>query len=120
MYNRILALFSSAAYQEPTSNDETNINLAAHLTNTSLQTDKGEQYVRLLDELVGTSILSESNDVQKTFTEDDLKDICAQVASLLGESFKAALGMSVHFQVCRTGACDHTSMLIIGFRHSRF
>ena len=75
MYDRILALFSSVEYQPPTSDDTIGIDLAAHLTNTSLQTETGEKYVRLLDELVGTSILSEFDDDLKTVTKEDLDDI---------------------------------------------
>lgn len=99
LYTRILALFSSVPYTEPSSDDNIGIDLAAHLTNTSLQTDKGEKFVRLLDELTGCSILSEASEAPGTLSSQDLEDIRDQVAALLGEAFKAALGMSVHFQV---------------------
>ncbi|PCH33551.1 tubulin-tyrosine ligase [Wolfiporia cocos MD-104 SS10] len=64
MYTRILALFSAVPYKPPgaasegTSNLDINENLAAHLTNTSLQTERGEAGVRLFDELIGCHILS--------------------------------------------------------------
>lgn len=96
LYTRILALFSSLPYVPPTTDE---IDLSAHLTNTSLQTDKGEQFVRLFDELVGCNILSATSDSQATLTTADLDDIKNQIGTLLGEAFNAALGMSVHFQV---------------------
>ena len=99
LYIRILALFSSLPYTPPKSHENVEINLAAHLTNTSLQTDHGETFVRLLDELAGCSVLSDSSDSQGTLRTEDLDDIKDQMASLVGEAFKAALGMSVHFQV---------------------
>ncbi|KAI0374272.1 tubulin-tyrosine ligase [Pilatotrama ljubarskyi] len=62
VYDRILALFSAVPYTPPSQqgrNDDTDeLDLAAHLTNTSLQTDRGEAGVRLLDELVGCHVLS--------------------------------------------------------------
>ncbi|GBE78305.1 Probable tubulin--tyrosine ligase [Sparassis crispa] len=69
MYTRILSLFSAVRYAAPTSavNDEDAVNgdLAAHLTNTSLQGERGEAGVRLLDELVGCHILSASPSPQE-------------------------------------------------------
>ena len=60
MYERILALFSAVPYSPPAKQDSdgAEMDLAAHLTNTSLQTERGEAGVRLLDELVGCHILS--------------------------------------------------------------
>ncbi|KAI0361738.1 tubulin-tyrosine ligase [Trametes cingulata] len=62
VYDRILALFSAVPYIPPSQQecDESTgeLDLAAHLTNTSLQTDRGEAGVRLLDELVGCHVLS--------------------------------------------------------------
>ncbi|EJF66606.1 hypothetical protein DICSQDRAFT_123228 [Dichomitus squalens LYAD-421 SS1] len=62
VYERILALFSAVPYVPPKSVDgeqgTPSIDLAPHLTNTSLQTERGEAGVRLLDELVGCHILS--------------------------------------------------------------
>ncbi|KIP05570.1 hypothetical protein PHLGIDRAFT_30875 [Phlebiopsis gigantea 11061_1 CR5-6] len=95
LYTRILALFSSVPYSPPTSDD---LELSAHLTNTSLQTDKGEQFVRLLDELAGCAVLSGAGDSQSALSTVDLDDIRDQIAVLMGETFNAALGMSVHFQ----------------------
>ena len=92
-------MFSSEPYSEPPSDEDIGIDLAVHLTNTSLQINGGEKFVKLLDELVGCYILSDSNGAQYPLSPEDLDDIKDQVAVLLGEAFKAALGMSVHFQV---------------------
>lgn len=64
MYTRILALFSASPYTALTAGkdgaDDFDVNedLAAHLTNTSLQKERGEAGVRLFDELVGCHIIS--------------------------------------------------------------
>ncbi|KAI0824268.1 tubulin-tyrosine ligase [Trametes gibbosa] len=62
VYDRILALFSAVPYVTPSKQDHDRktgqLDLAPHLTNTSLQTERGEAGVRLLDELVGTHVLS--------------------------------------------------------------
>ncbi|RPD82658.1 hypothetical protein L226DRAFT_549318 [Lentinus tigrinus ALCF2SS1-7] len=63
MYDRILALFSAVPYKHPSkqSGEGKNVgelDLAAHLTNTSLQQERGEEGVRLLDELIGCHIVS--------------------------------------------------------------
>ncbi|VDB86489.1 unnamed protein product [Peniophora sp. CBMAI 1063] len=100
MYTRILALFSSKAYESPQSgdgNEVANVDLAPHLTNTSLQANKGEEGVRLLDELVGLKILSRSGD-RTDLSEEHLQAIHAQMAEALAETFKAALATPIHFQ----------------------
>ena len=141
MYTRMLALFSAVPYTAPGSSDKStadyiNEDLAAHLTNTSLQADRGEAGVRLLDELVGCYILSadptstrdrlrqprppramgemlgaedmraarkaQLTDVvlqRAQLSAEDVENKKSQVAEILGETFKAALDMSVHFQV---------------------
>ncbi|KAI0724450.1 hypothetical protein C8T65DRAFT_691499 [Cerioporus squamosus] len=63
MYDRILALFSAVPYNPPSKQSGDGeaageLDLAAHLTNTSLQQERGEEGVRLLEELVGCHILS--------------------------------------------------------------
>ncbi|RDX55970.1 tubulin-tyrosine ligase [Lentinus brumalis] len=63
MYDRILALFSAVPYTSPSKQGGDaeavgELDLAAHLTNTSLQQERGEEGVRLLDELIGCHILS--------------------------------------------------------------
>jgi len=101
LYTRILALFSAVPYSSPLAGEDENlsIDLTPHLTNTSLQTHRGEEGVRLLDELVGCDILSDSEHQWK-LTAEIVSSIIDQVAATLAETFKAALGdSSVHFQV---------------------
>ena len=101
MYERILALFSPEPYCDPVRSDlEQAILLAPHLTNTSLQAHRGEENVRLLDELIGCRILSggeeSSNNVLNT---SDIARIKQQIADALSETFRAAVDQPVHFQV---------------------
>ena len=99
----MLALFSAVPYTPPTEELTASVqaDLSAHLTNTSLQIERGEAGVRLLDELVGCHILGQAgtSEDDATLTEDDLEDLKFQMAEILGETFHAALDMSVHFQV---------------------
>ncbi|KAH0590543.1 hypothetical protein H2248_000688 [Termitomyces sp. 'cryptogamus'] len=98
LYDRILALFSSVPYVEP--HDTTTLDLRPHLTNTSLQTHKGEEGVRLFDELIGCRIFSlHEEDLSFKFTRDNMAEIVRQMVEVLGETFKAALENPVHFQV---------------------
>ncbi|KAF8807556.1 tubulin-tyrosine ligase [Phlegmacium glaucopus] len=98
LYNRILALFSSAPYVTPLSDqDAFSLDLTPHLTNTSLQIQCGDDNVRLLDELVGCRILSgESNAILRS---SDIDAIVIQMRDVLADTFKAALQNPVHFQV---------------------
>lgn len=74
--------------------------LQAHLTNTSLQTSRGEEGVRLLDELVGCHILQgRSAEPIGVFTENDRRNILQQMSEVLAQTFRAALETPVHFQV---------------------
>ena len=100
VYTRALALFSSKPYSAPECSDDegTDIDLAPHLTNTSLQIHRGEETVRLLDELVGCQILSGNGDRTKLSTEH-VKTIQSQVCDILADTFRAALETPVHFQV---------------------
>lgn len=103
VYDRILALFAAVPYGPPTfeitAEDEPPvINLSPHLTNTSLQTERGEENVRLLDELVGCKILS-GDGAHDVFSQDDHKTLISQIGDVLAETFKAGLEASVHFQV---------------------
>ena len=94
----MLALFSSKPFAlpvpvpTPASGDTLAIDLAPHLTNSSLQTtDRGEESVRLLDELIGCHILPESrgapdlpgNNPDSTLTSDHLANIQDQIADAL-------------------------------------
>lgn len=100
-YNRILALFSAVPYKPPQAvpsveGDHSSVDLASHLTNTSLQVNGGEQSVRLLEELIGCHILSQEGD--PLFTTANFEDIVQNLGKVLAETFKAALGNPVHFQ----------------------
>ncbi|KAJ6627243.1 tubulin-tyrosine ligase [Mycena sp. CBHHK59/15] len=99
--DKILALFSAVPYVQPaTEKDEEGdplpIDLGPHLTNTSLQTDRGEEGVRLFDELVSCHILSGQQAVE--FSTVDKKTIIDQMIVVLAETFKAALENPIHFQ----------------------
>ncbi|KAH7883734.1 tubulin-tyrosine ligase family-domain-containing protein [Phlebopus sp. FC_14] len=101
MYEHILALFSAEAYREPSTLFATSdISLGPHLTNTSLQTRRGEEGVRLLDELIGCHILScgEKLDHDSVLRASDILAIKKQMAVALSETFKASLEQPVHFQ----------------------
>ncbi|KAI0079605.1 TTL-domain-containing protein [Panus rudis PR-1116 ss-1] len=131
LYTRILALFSAVPYTPPDADvlHEAGVaNLAAHLTNTSLQSERGEAGVRLLNELIGCHVLSSASKLEPkrgkmmsqamdteqqataaeptfspSYSHDslsvaDVEDIQEQMAEILAETFKAALDMSVHFQ----------------------
>ncbi|KAF8973718.1 tubulin-tyrosine ligase family-domain-containing protein [Flammula alnicola] len=99
LYNRILALFSSAPYCPLDSEeieDSLQIDLRPHLTNTALQTEFGESNVRLLDELEGCRILSgaEGGRLRKS----NIDTLIAQIKDVLVDTFRAALQNPVHFQ----------------------
>lgn len=105
MYDRVLALFAAVPYVSPAKGEDVNdavpgnIDLTPHLTNTSLQIDRGEEGVHLLDELSGCHILSgDDTDRGALFTPEDIENIKAQMGSVLAETFKAALEMPIHFQ----------------------
>jgi len=101
---RTLALFSSKPYISPVRAADGTVDLVPHLTNTSLQTHKGEEGVRLFDELLGCHILSgeeSESDVPgggSTLTVDHLANIQNQIADILAETFSAALQSPIHFQ----------------------
>ncbi|KAI9512798.1 TTL-domain-containing protein [Russula earlei] len=99
-YTRMLALFSSKPYTPPArANDADAIDLAPHLTNSSLQIRRGEEGVRLFDELLGCHILScEPGPGGTTLTLDHLVNVQDQVADTLAETFRAALESPIHFQ----------------------
>ena len=98
LYDRILALFSPVPYVTPSSDQGSfSLDLTPHLTNTSLQIQRGDDNVRLLGELVGCHILSgESNAILRP---SDIDTIIIQMRDVLADTFKAALQNPVHFQV---------------------
>jgi hypothetical protein len=83
------------------------VDLAAHLTNTSLHNAEdvhdSESFVKLLSELVGRPVLGtprEDPGEERLFTTEDLEGITSQMKEILAETFKAALANPVHFMVC--------------------
>jgi len=95
IYTLILALFSPVPFVVPEAGGE-NPSLTPHLTNTSLQTGRGDASVRLLSELVGCQVLSPGWD--RRLTEEDVNDLTGQMGGILSETFKAALENPIHFQ----------------------
>ncbi|KAF8640412.1 hypothetical protein AX17_000078 [Amanita inopinata Kibby_2008] len=100
LYDHILALFSAVPYKFPSTKDSESdsVDLLPHLTNTSLQTHRGDEGVRLLRELVGCQILSGAQDSERVFTNQDVEFIIGQMSRILCEVFRAALQVPVHFQ----------------------
>ncbi|KAF9458209.1 tubulin-tyrosine ligase [Collybia nuda] len=102
LYDRALALFSSVPYinlaKTPVkSADFPPMDLAPHLTNTSLQSDNGGMSVWLLEELIGRRIMSAHAD-KLEFNHDDMINLTNQMVTVLAETFKAALENPIHFQ----------------------
>ncbi|KAF7306678.1 hypothetical protein MIND_00459500 [Mycena indigotica] len=100
-FHKILALFAATPYTQPSvvedeDGDPLPIDLSSHLTNTSLQTEKGDENVRLLEELVSCHILSD--DSQSRLSEEDMKNILDQIAVILADTFRAAVQVPTHFQ----------------------
>ena len=57
--------------------------------------------MRLLDELVGCTILGSEDgaaSTEATFTKAHIADIVSQMTQILSETFKAAMANPVHFQ----------------------
>ena len=97
---KILALFSAEKYIDPSEqalDDSEHRDLRPHLTNTSLQTDLGEENVRLLEELEGFTILSGED--TRLLTADDIQYLTTEAGKVTAEVIKAALPNPVHFQV---------------------
>ncbi|KIY45403.1 TTL-domain-containing protein, partial [Fistulina hepatica ATCC 64428] len=88
LYDRVLALFSAVPYTPPRRDEVSD--LAPHLTNSSLQTHRGEDGVRLFDELL-------------RLTESHITSILDQIRDILAEIFRAALENVVHFQPVPNG-----------------
>ncbi|KAG7450353.1 tubulin-tyrosine ligase [Guyanagaster necrorhizus] len=95
---RILALFSAVPYAPPERGENGSVDLTPHLTNTSLQTHRGEESVRLLDELIGCHIQSGVDETNIQLSESHVADLTRQISSVLAETFKAGLQNPVHFQ----------------------
>lgn len=128
----MLALFSWKPFALPVSADDDTIDLAPHLTNSSLQIHRGageedlEGIVRLLDELIGCHILSRGASAapdlpgcdgpDSTLTSDHLANIRDQIADTLAETFTAALQSPIHFQV---RSCSVESGWMDGYTYLR-
>ena len=97
----MLALFSSEPYTQPAPAADGDIDLAPHLTNSSLQTQRGEEGVRLLGELIGCHVISGDvgGESRSILTQSHLESIQDQMADTLSETFKAAIQLPIHFQV---------------------
>lgn len=95
LLKHVLALFSTIPYRHPEESED--FDLTPHLTNSSLQTEKGDENVFLLDELPGMPILSrESLDL---FSAEHVHEIKTQMMDVLDETVRAALEFPVHYQV---------------------
>ncbi|KAK0233470.1 tubulin-tyrosine ligase [Armillaria fumosa] len=98
IYKQILALFSALPYAPPERGEDESVDLTPHLTNTSLQTHRGEEGVRLLGELVGCHIQSGVDGTNTQLTEAHIADLIEQISLVLAETFQAGLKNPVHFQ----------------------
>ncbi|KAJ7102237.1 tubulin-tyrosine ligase [Mycena belliarum] len=104
LFHEILALFSAVPYTQPIVKEDEDgdplpVDLAPHLTNTSLQTDRGEEGVRLFKELLSCQVLSKPYSMSKSqLGAEDMQAIMDQMVGILGETFKAALLNPIHFQ----------------------
>lgn len=112
IYADMLALFASKAYEDPGSDasDRQDVDdierLAAHLTNTCLQSaEEAETSVFLLSDLVGKHILQPPDSAEAgpsilgTLSQTKLDRAIDRAGQVVGETFKAALGMRNHFAV---------------------
>jgi tubulin--tyrosine ligase len=110
LYTRILPLFSAVPFALPTDAENSaegsmDVDLTPHLTNSSLQTHRGEEGVRLFSELVGCNVLSHQDaDSSLTLTAEHIDGIIVQMGDVLAETFKAAVNAPVHFQVRYTAS----------------
>ncbi|KDQ08461.1 hypothetical protein BOTBODRAFT_118627 [Botryobasidium botryosum FD-172 SS1] len=111
LYPRFLALFAAKPYAPPCRPEDDDdddegdndaplpLDLAPHLTNTSLQQECGDENVRLLSELIGSHIFSiEGDESEQRLSEEDVRDITDQIAALLADVFQAAINSPIHFQ----------------------
>ena len=119
MYTDILALFASQPYEPPSSTsldsdgdegDPLVSSLAAHLTNTCLQTEgEAESSVFLLSDLVGKTIFKPVESVGRkqptrsdTLSRKQMDRAIDTIGQVVGETFKAALGQPNHFAVSKS------------------
>ena len=74
------------------------MNLAPHLTNTSLRSNHSKDTIRLLEELINCRVITGRSEGIK-LTAEDVTDIVSQIVDVLAETFKAGLETPIHFQV---------------------
>lgn len=105
VYTDMLALFAGSDFEELSSNpnavDDGVQDLTAHLTNTCLQDDEtAKQSVYLLSDLIGKRFLSATHHMtESTLTQDQADSIIRRIGQVIGETFRAGLGMANHFSV---------------------
>lgn len=98
LFTKSLALFAAEPYTPPSASLYTDVDLRLHLTNTSLQTETGDENVRLFEELVGSTVIIDGH-ASKRLSAAEISDINEQMAFVLAEVFKAGIAVPVHFQV---------------------
>ncbi|MCO5565476.1 hypothetical protein L7F22_019149 [Adiantum nelumboides] len=98
LYDEMLALFAPKAYSDPEQNDDDEIDLSAHLTNTSRQDDEQSQRtVHLLSDLEGSKIGPGTSST--ILTADHLNAIRLGSAATIAEAFEACTKAGrIHFQ----------------------
>lgn len=103
VYTDMLALFAGSDFEELSSNpnavEDGVQDLTAHLTNTCLQDDEtAKQSVYLLSDLIGKRFLSATHHMtESTLTQDQADSITRRIGQVIGETFRAGLGMANHF-----------------------
>lgn len=108
VYTDMLALFAGADFELPGAShgemddDDAAIqDLAAHLTNTCLQSDQSaKESVFLLRDLLGKHILSPTSHKEVgQLSLQQIDHIIDDIGETVAETFRAGLGMANHFQV---------------------
>jgi len=113
VYTDMLALFASKPYHSPSMSRAAQdqgghaddiLDLTSHLTNTCLQSDsEAKDSVFLLSDLVGKSLLQTPASSQAaTFSDEQLQKVISRIGEVVGETFRAGLGMPNHFSVHTT------------------
>ncbi|PWN32170.1 TTL-domain-containing protein [Meira miltonrushii] len=98
LYDEMLALFAPKAYSDPEQNDDEEIDLSAHLTNTSRQDDEQSlKTVHLLSDLEGSKIGPGATST--VLTSEHLNAIRLGSAATIAEAFEACTKAGrIHFQ----------------------
>lgn len=105
VYTDMLALFAPSKFEQlPNTSDPEDDgvqDLTAHLTNTCLQDEEtAKESVYLLSDLVGKPFLSpETHVAAGTLSTAQTDSIISRIGGVVGETFKAGLGMPNHFSV---------------------